>query len=335
MRRGIAAVLALAAMIGLQPLTVRAEVAVLNIAHGFSIAYLPLMIIDRNDLFQRHARAAGLGDVAITRFQSAANITATEALLSGSVHFAAAGTPSTILLWDRTKGRDQVKGVGATSNMPMILNTRDPNVKTIRDFSAKNRIALPGVGTSIMALVLQIAAEQEFGVGKHKALDQWTVTRGIADGSLALLSGKGEIDSHFGSADFALRELDHPGIHTVLHSEKVLAGPASYASIFTTSSFREKNPKTYQAFVAAVDEAMDILNKDKRAAALTFIEITRSNQSVESILKLIEAPGFSFTRAPQGMMKFAEFMHRTGVIKNKPDDWKEMFFPEAHAGGGN
>jgi NitT/TauT family transport system substrate-binding protein len=30
-------------------------------------------------------------------------------------------------------------------------------------------------------------------------------------------------------------------------------------------------------------------------------------------------------------MKYLDFMHRTGALKVKPDSWKDMFFPMAHA----
>lgn len=37
-----------------------------------------------------------------------------------------------------------------------------------------------------------------------------------------------------------------------------------------------------------------------------------------------------YTTTPSGVMKFAEFMHRTGQIPQKPSSWKEIFFDIAH-----
>jgi len=30
------------------------------------------------------------------------------------------------------------------------------------------------------------------------------------------------------------------------------------------------------------------------------------------------------------VMKYAEFMHRIGTLKNLPASWKDLFFPEIH-----
>jgi len=39
--------------------------------------------------------------------------------------------------------------------------------------------------------------------------------------------------------------------------------------------------------------------------------------------------------APQGFMKFAEFMVKTGALKTKPASWKDVFFPEVHGENGS
>ena len=31
---------------------------------------------------------------------------------------------------------------------------------------------------------------------------------------------------------------------------------------------------------------------------------------------------------PQQTMKYAEFMHKVGALKNQPASWKDYFFPE-------
>jgi NitT/TauT family transport system substrate-binding protein len=33
---------------------------------------------------------------------------------------------------------------------------------------------------------------------------------------------------------------------------------------------------------------------------------------------------------PQNVATFANFMQKQGLIKVKPDSWKDMFFPEVH-----
>jgi NitT/TauT family transport system substrate-binding protein len=68
-----------------------------------------------------------------------------DAILSGNLHFSAQGVPSLALMWDRTKGGIGVRAVSAITNTDIYLNTRNPNIKSIRDFTEKDRIALPSV----------------------------------------------------------------------------------------------------------------------------------------------------------------------------------------------
>ena len=62
------------------------------------------------------------------------------------------------------------------NSMPLYLNTNNPNVKSIKDFTSKDKIALPAVKVSIQAVTLQMAAEKEFGEGNQNKLDALTVS---------------------------------------------------------------------------------------------------------------------------------------------------------------
>jgi NitT/TauT family transport system substrate-binding protein len=212
----------------------------------------------------------------------------------------------------------------------MVLNTRNPAVKSVKDFSEKDRIALPGAKVSIQALVLQMAAAQAFGDASYAKLDPLTITLSHPDGVVALSSGASEINSHFTVPPFHVQELKIPGVHTVLTSYDVLGGPATLNMVWATARFREANPKLYAAFLAAFKEAIETVQRDRKAAAEFYLRISKDKMSVEDILGMLNDPRISYTMAPQNTMKYAEFMFKTGVIKAKPANWTELFFPEAH-----
>ena len=50
-----------------------------------------------------------------------------------------------LLIWDRTKGNMNVKAISAINSMPLYLTTRNPAIKSLKDFTAKDKIALPAV----------------------------------------------------------------------------------------------------------------------------------------------------------------------------------------------
>lgn len=310
--------------------TARAEVSELRIAEQYGISYLPLMIMEDQKLIEKHAKAEGLGDLKVSWTKFAGGNVMNEALLSGSLHFASGGVGPMVTLWAKTRGNYDVKGVAAINSMPLYLNTRNPAVKTLKDFTEKDKIALPAVKVSIQAVTLQMAAEQVFGPGQQNRLDAYTVTMSHPDAQMALLSGTSEITGHFSSPPFQYQQLEKPGIHTVLNSYDVLGGPATFNAVWATSKFRAENPKVYAAFVAALDEATAIINRDKRWAAEAYLRISKDKDSIDSILKMLNDPKIVYTTTPQNVLKYVDFMHKVGSIKTTTSNWKDLFFPNVH-----
>lgn len=308
----------------------RAEVSELKVAQQYGISYLPLMIMEDQKLIEKHAEAAGIAGLKVGWSKFAGGNVMNDALLSNSLHFASGGVGPLVTLWARTKGNYDIKAVAAMNSMPLYLNTRNPSVKSLKDFTEKDKIALPAVKVSIQAVTLQMAAEQAFGAGQQNKLDSLTVSMSHPDGQTALLSGTGEVSAHFSSPPFQYQQLEKPGIRNVLNSYEVLGGPATFNLVWTTSRFRKENPKVYEAYVKALDEAIGMINKDKSWAADTYLRISKGKEAQETILKMLNDPNIVYTTTPQSIMKYVSFMHKIGSIKAKPDSWKDLFFPEVH-----
>jgi len=310
-------------------LTAHAELSELKVAQQYGISYLPLMIMEEQKLIEKHAKAAGV-DVTVGWAKFAGGNVMNDALLSNSLQFASGGVGPLLTLWSRTKGNLDVKAVGAINSMPLYLNTTNPNVKSLKDFTDKDKIALPAVKVSIQAVTLQMAAEKAFGAGQQNKLDSLTVSMSHPDAQAALLSGGSEVNAHFSSPPFQYQQLSKPGVHTVLNSYEVLGGPATFNVVWTTSKFKNDNPKLYDSFMKALEEATAIINRDKRAAAETYLRISKDKSTTEDILKMLNDPNIVFTQTPQNVMKYADFMSKIGSIKIKPDTWKDLFFPNVH-----
>ena len=89
-------------------------------------------------------------------------------------------------------------------------------VRTIADFAAADRIAVPALKVSGPALMLQMAATQQWGVEHYDKLDALALARADAAAAEALISGKGEIDAHFTRTPYADDELASPLVHRVM-----------------------------------------------------------------------------------------------------------------------
>jgi NitT/TauT family transport system substrate-binding protein len=180
--------------------------------------------------------------------------------------------------------------------------------------------------------MLQMAAAKEFGDANYARLDPWTVGLSHPDGLLAITNGSGGVDAHFTTSPFHEQEMKIPGMRTLTTSYEILGGPATAIVIATSTKYRDANPKTYKAFFDALKEAIDSINKDKRAAAKVYLEQAKDTKdTVDDIYGMISAPNYAYTLTPQKVGKTADFMHKIGAIKTKPASWKDLFFPEVQA----
>jgi len=251
-----------------------------------------------------------------------------DALLSGAIDIAGAGVGPLLTIWDRTHGRQNVKAVASLGNFPYYLLSNNPKVKTIADFTEKDRIAVPAVGVSVQSRFLQYAAAKQWGDKEYNRLDKYTIAVPHPDATAALIAGGTELSGHFSNPPFQDQALANPNVHVVLNTYDLL-GPNSPTVLFATEKFREENPKTYHAFVEALAEAADFAQKDKGAAADTYIRVTGAKIDRAALLKIIDNPQFEFSITPKNTYPLAEFMHRVGAIKNKPASWQDYFFKDA------
>ena len=131
-----------------------------------------------------------------------------------------------------------------------LVGTNNPNVKTIADFTDKDKIALPAVKLTGHALILEMEAAKIWGFDHYDKLDSITITRSHADAAASVMSGKSEINSHFASSPFYYYELATPGVHQVLKSYDVVGGKHTNGTLVATKKFHDANPKICAVVVA-------------------------------------------------------------------------------------
>ena len=306
-----------------------AQVKTVRLAKQFGISYLPLTIMEDKKLLEEQAKKLGV-EVRTEWLQLSAGSPMNEALISGNLDFASGGVGPLLTIWSRTRANLKVKGVAAINSMPIWLTTINPDVKTIKDFTEKDRIALPAVKVSIQAVTLQMAAEQAFGPGQHGRLDTLTVSMSHPDGMAAMMSGRSEVTGHFTSAPFQYQELADPRVRKVVDSYDVLGGPHTFNVVWASTRFRDENPKIVEAFVAALDEAVKFINQNRKEAAEIWVRAENSRMPAAEAERIIRLPENEWTMTPKKVMAYADFMSRNGLIPARPESWKDLFFPEVH-----
>ncbi|SNB74257.1 NitT/TauT family transport system substrate-binding protein [Arboricoccus pini] len=323
------ATLALATCMGLG-LTVaaKAEVSELRVSKGYGILYLPLHVMQEKKLIEKHAKEAGLGDVTVSWKMLDGGNVINDAMLSGALDIAGTGGPGFITLWSKAKGSSAaVEGVSGMSSTGLWLMSNKPEIKTLADFKEGDKIAIPGIKTSLAAVILQMCVAKEFGQDNYAKLDPLTVGLPHPEAYQALVSGGTEVRAHFASPPFSYLEAASSSVHRVLNHADVL-GDMTLDVVYTPKKFADANPKMIEAFIAAQDEANAFIESNKDEAAEILIKASGAKMEKAQALQMLEDKDTNFSTTPKKILDMATFMGEVGSIKRVPTEWSEMFVPQ-------
>jgi len=330
-----AAVLGLAALLGASSAS-QAEVKEVRISKGYGILYLPLIVMEDQKLLEKQAEKAGIGPLKVNWLMLDGGNVINDAMMAGSLDIAGTGAPGFITLWAKAKGIPSVEvvGVSGLSSTSLWLNSNNPEIKSLKDFKPSDKIALPGIKTSLSAVMLQMMAAHEFGRESYAKLDPMTVGLPHPEALAALISGKTEITAHFTSPPFSYLELKDSKVHRVANSVDIL-GRLTMDVTFAPKRFVDANPKVVQAFLDALDEADAFIARDKAAAAEIYARTAKVKTTKEEVTEMLEDKDTWFSATPEGVLKIADFMHGAGSIKVKPASWQDLFVPQLRERNGS
>jgi len=326
---------AIVAAAGLAARPAVADVTRLRVSHGYSTGYLPLMVIREQKLLEKHAARMGMGSLTVEWSIVDGGNNINDAMLAGALDIAGIGIPGFLVLRDRTLGRPQeMVGISAMDRGSLWLNTINPRIRTLADYTSNDRIAVPGIKTSYAAVVLEMVVAKQFGMENFARLDPMTVGLPHPEAYAVMMSGKTEITSHLASAPFSYLEVRNPAVYRVLSTSEQL-GPMSILLNMTQRRFAEANPGLMQAFLAAHEEANTVIANDRNAAVAAYLAATQLKTPADQLLTLLADPENSYNTAPAGSLTYATFLANTGVVKTKPAAWTDLFLPALHDRNGS
>lgn len=318
-------------------LSTHAEVSELRVPLGAGgFGFLPLHVMKTHNLIEKQAEKQGV-KVKVNWSNIGGPSAMIDALISGSADFISAGPPSFLILWDKTKGNVEVKGVAAMSSMPMNLNTRAEHLKSVDDLKGNDKVAVTSVKSSIPSIVMQMYAVKKYGKEQAFRFDPFTVSMNHGDAASALLSNSASITGHFASAPLDQVERKTPGIRSIMNTDDVMGGSTTFTMISTTKRFQERNPKVYNAFLSALKEAQDMIKNDKTGSAQILIDSMggSSKWALNDMVAMLNDPAIKYTTTPENVMKYAHFMHDIGSLKNRPSSVRELFFEGINLSAGH
>ncbi len=314
-----------------------AESTTLRITGVFGLINLPFYVVADKHMIEEQARAAGLPEPHIVMTTVSGGANAADLLLSGAADVSAGSSTNLMLLWDRTRAMPQrrVLGMMALADSPVFLVTVDPDIKTLSDYKAGDRIAVTNVKSSIQAITLEMAAARAFGWDNRGRLDPLMVVMPHEEGMAALLSAGTEVKSQAAQLPFSEQELQSGKAHLLLTTTDVVGGPSNVAVVLSSAPFRSQNPRLYAAVQAAFTEAIAFINADKQQAASIYYEHEKQKNGIDWIADILRRPELvQFTPTPHATQKLADFMFKTGLLHSRPASWQELFWEPASLGGG-
>ena len=297
----------------------------LRISKQYGLGYLPLVVLEGKKLLEKNAREAGLGELKVEWITFGGGASANDALLSGNVDLISGGVAPAVILWDKTKGAAKI--LAGLNLSPIVLNSSNPKVRTIRDLTEKDKIALPAVKVSIQAITLQIAAAKEFGKENFAKLDPLTVALPHPDAYAAITSGKSEITAHCTFEPYITLELQNPNIHKVLSSYDLFGGEHTANLITTSKKFYDHNPRLVSVILESLKEANEWIAANKAEAAKLYLQVSKSREPLDLVEAIISNPESVYTTRPVNVTVYSDFLHDIGTIGSKPTE-RELFFPK-------
>lgn len=309
------------------PHLAHAEADTVRIAQPYGLLYLPSYVVVDRHMIEDRAMAAGLGPIKVTLTRLASGPAGSDMLLAGDADVVMGGFGPALTLWDKTRGKQKVRGMLALCSSPLLLVSTDPRIHALKDFTDRDRIAVSAIKITDQAITLQMAAAKEWGWDSRFRLDPLTVAMSNPDGQAALLGGLSEVRNHAAIIPFSVAELESGKAHLVVSSDDVLEPGSTSVVVYASAQFHDPNPKLYAATALAFQDAIDWINAHPHEAAAIYVAREPRKEGADWIEKMIRDPGrISYGATPRGMQAHAEFMHAVGTLKNKPESWKDLFW---------
>jgi NitT/TauT family transport system substrate-binding protein len=278
----------------------------ISIAEQFGLAYAPLQIMKENKILEKN-----YPNVTINWNQLGNTSTIREAMLSNQVEVGFMAIPPFLIGLD--KGMDW-KIASGLSESPVALVTNKENIKSIKDFSEKDRIALPQPG-SIQHILLAMQCEKEFGDAKK--LDNLIVTLAHPDGMNALISGK-DVTAHFTTPPYLFKELQQSNVHQILDGKEAIGSDFTFVVGVTTKKFHDVKPELYKALVISLKESIDFMKKNPDKSAEILAPIYKLSK--EEVLEYISHKDMVYTNEVRGLNEFSKFMKKNNYISKEYRD---------------
>ena len=271
----------------------------IHIAYQYGIGYAPAMIAKEKGYLEQL-----LPDVTITWQLMNSGSTINAATIAGDIDFALMGTAPFLIGID--KGVPYKLFTGMSTYMPTGLVCNDPEIKSLSDFTAEDRIVAMGADKYL---------------GDPHALDTNIIGMSNPEGFATVLAGNSEVKAQLASVHYYLRLVEH-GYHDIMPLDQVfMAEPTLLLGAISTETL-EAHPEYLEAMRQALEQGRAFLREHPEEAAKILAEI--EGTTPEQMSSYLSYPTLKFTEQTQGIFALAQFMAKAGFITKAPTSFADF-----------
>lgn len=275
------------------------EEKAIGIAEQFGIAYAPLQIMKEKRILEEK-----LPGVAVNWKQFGGPTGIREGMLNGEIDFGFMGVSPVLIGIDN--GMKWRYATGISSNQVAVVTSRK-EVKTLRDLTEKDRIAILSPACTQHVLLSMLAKQQ---LGDAHALDNQLVSMNHPDSVSALLSGT-EITAHVSTPPYITQELN-AGMHVVADGEEIMGRPFTFITGVAMEDFYQNHRDYYDAFLEALQESIDFINDNREESVRLLAPVYGITE--EELAEQMDYNGTIYSMELNGVAAFSKEMKDMGFI---------------------
>jgi NitT/TauT family transport system substrate-binding protein len=300
---------------------------IVRIGYQLSMGFLPVAVMIRDRLIEKRAIELGLNNLKVSALVMGSGQAITDALLRREIEIGGVGLTPFIALWESTLGKENVKAIAPLNDSPLYLVSLAPELRSLDLLTAAHKIAVPSLD-SVQTIYLRMLAEN-----RNSTVSGYDSMLQVLSGSemvKEVLSPQPSIQGVVvDNLPTNLSSMIPSGVAELANSYQLIEGGHNLTMLVAASAWKEENPELYLAIEGAIADALSIINDDPVRAGIIWRETMQGQVSAELVGQVLARGEASFSSIPRGIMEFAQFMHKTAMIRTLPSDWQEMFF-DAH-----
>ena len=290
------------------------EAKTITIAYQSSVGYAPLIVM--KDLGLLEENYDGDVEVVWTEMNNGSQIN--EGLTAGSIDIGSMGVPVAIT---GVMAGSPYRIAAGLSAQPYSILSNQSDINSLSDITSEDQIAITNINSQ-PHILLAMAAKAE--LGDAHALDNNLTVLGNADGYASMISGAVTCHMVISPYNFMEIESEDADIHEIEIGSDIW-DPANTALVtVATNDLYEKNNDLYQAYVTALDQAMEYISSNPEEVAEMLAE--GYDASAEEILEWISDSRSSYSTELHGVMEMSDFMVEEGFIENGPESISDIVY---------